>query len=296
MKFLLFSDLHHMPGFFMDGTYEDLKLFEKRALEENCDFIIHAGDLTHGPTKDPAFVEFYNNLKVPTYNCLGNHDADESSFEDVVRIYNMPKEYYYFDCKGYRFIVMNPNYYLAENGEYVNFSLANYFGKSRDHIPPDQLKWLEETLDSATTPCIIISHQSFERPDGVKNRKKVLDIINAANKKRPHTVLMCINGHYHRDYVRILDGVCYLDFNSATFEALGKDHTCYPETNGKPLFYIAFNDPLHAIVTLEGTTIDIEGMESSFYRDIDNKASGNNVNDAAGRPCTPRVQSLHITL
>lgn len=295
MKFLLFSDLHHYPGIFQGGTLEDLALFEKRAIENGCEFIIHAGDLTHGPTDDPAFAKAYNNMKVPTYNCLGNHDADKTSYEEVLKHYNMPNGYYYFDKGGYRFIIMNPNYYL-EDGKYINFSLSNYFGKSRDHIPPDQLQWLEETLRTAEGSCIIISHQSFERPDGVKNRQQVLDIINAANKRKPHTVLMCINGHYHRDYIRILDGVCYFDFNSATFEALNNPHTLYPETNGRKLFYLVFNDPLHAIITLDGTTIDIEGMESSFYRGIDNEQSGNPSLDDAARPCTPTVQTAHITL
>ena len=49
MKFLIFSDLHRSSNFDA-GTYEDLKFFEERAKREGCDFIIHGGDLCHGPT------------------------------------------------------------------------------------------------------------------------------------------------------------------------------------------------------------------------------------------------------
>ena len=85
MKFLIFSDLHRSPNFDA-GTYEDLRFFEERAKREGCDFIIHGGDLCHGPTyKDNAdFVRAYNELDIPTYHCIGNHDADHSTFEEVL--------------------------------------------------------------------------------------------------------------------------------------------------------------------------------------------------------------------
>ena len=50
MKFLVFADWHHAPGRFPGRSMEDLRLIQSRAEEENCEFIIHAGDFCHGPT------------------------------------------------------------------------------------------------------------------------------------------------------------------------------------------------------------------------------------------------------
>ena len=45
--------------------------------------------------------------------------------------------------------------------------------ETRETLPPGELAWLEETVNSSPYPCIILSHSSYERPDGVKNRDAV---------------------------------------------------------------------------------------------------------------------------
>ena len=39
-------------------------------------------------------VEKYNNFQIPTYNCLGNHDTDNTSFEETLKLYKMENGYY----------------------------------------------------------------------------------------------------------------------------------------------------------------------------------------------------------
>lgn len=301
VKFLLFSDLHHYPRMFKGGTWDDLARIHRHAEAAEVDFIIHAGDFCHGPSIDPGYVDAYNRFHIPSYHCLGNHDADKDSFEDTIRAYNMPDGHYYFDVKGVRMIVLNPNFCYYE-GEYIHYSLSNYYklGECRDYMPPEQIEWLRDTIDASPYPCILISHESFERCDGVRNREAVLAVINAANQKKPHSVLMAINGHHHRDNLRILDGVLYFDMNSATQDWLENKHDLYPEEEcakiGCLSHVVCFNDPLHAIVTVEGSTITIEGMETTMYLGITREMTGNPPFDRAGRPVVPRVQSAKITL
>lgn len=302
MKFLLFADLHHYPGVFMGGTWEDLALLQRRAEEENCEFLIHAGDFCHGPSLVPEYVKAYNDFHIPSYHALGNHDSDKTPLAETLRAYNMPDGHYYFDHNGYRMIVVDPNYYCVD-GEYVHYDMSNYYpyGAYRDFVPPDQLRWLEETIASAPHPCVLISHESFEREaDGVQNAADVRRIINEANAHRPHSVILCINGHYHRDFVRVLDGVCYLDMNSVSYDWVEKEHNCYPEEIARDIrllnHTVVYDDPLYAIVTLEGTTIDIQGVESTMFMGVTREMTGNRKCDLAGRPVTPRVQSMKITL
>ena len=301
MRFLLFSDLHFYPGVWDGGTWEDLRYLQQRAEETNCDFIIHAGDFTHGKPDADEFIRAYNDFHIPSYHCLGNHDADKCAFEETVQKYRMPNDYYYFDCKGYRMVVLNPNFYYV-NGEFVHYSNGNYFqfGAYRDYMPPEQQQWLEKVLAESPYPCILISHESFERPDGVQNREAVLRIIDEANRRKPGTVLMCINGHYHRDNIRILNNVCYFDMNSASFEWIDGPHNLYPEEEMKKYshskYTLIYEAPLHAIVTLEGNTIIVEGMESSMKYGITREMTDNPVTDPAGRLMRPTVQSAKITL
>ena len=301
MKFLLFSDLHYAPTIFRSLGWDALHTFQRRAEENGCDFIIHTGDLSHSSLLVPDFIKAYNDFHIPSYHCLGNHDSDRCSIEQVIRDYKMPGEYYFFDKCGYRMIILNPNYY-KEDGEYIRYSNGNYFAhpRGRDFVPPKQVEWFKETVDSSPYPCIIFSHESFERCDGVQNRQEILDIIDQANKKSPHSVIMCINGHHHRDFIRIRNNVIYFDMNSASFDWVEKEHDLFPkeETDLYECMTntVCFNDPLHAIITVDGTTVTIEGMKSSMYHGITREMSGNRAFDSAGRPVTPFVQSAKITL
>lgn len=300
VKFLIFSDLHYQENYWDGGTWEDLKLFQRRAEEENCDFIIHAGDFCHGLEENKEYIQTYNDCPIPSYHCLGNHDTDYCPLEEVLRRYNMPAEYYFFDCKGYRVIVMDPNYYYYE-GQFHHLcgSVPKQWRVNRDWIPPEQLSWLKETLESSPYPCVIISHESFERVDGVQNREEVLTLIDAANRRKPGSVLLCINGHYHRDNIRILNNVCYLDLNSASFQYINAPHHLY---TGPSMEYpraehtLVYDDPLHAIIQLEGNTVTIQGVESTMHQGITPEMTDEPVVDRAGRVVRPVIQSAKITL
>ena len=302
MKFSIFSDFHYCPGIFYKGMKEDMEVIYERAKRENVDFIIHAGDFCAGPSKVPDFVERYNNFEIPTYHCLGNHETDFTPYEETLRLYNMEDGHYFFDNNGYRFIICDTNY-LKMGEEYIHFSMANYFKHSaeRDWMPPEQLEWLEKTIAESEHPCILINHSSFERKTGgVRNQDQVQAIINAANKRKPHSVLMCINGHHHRDNIRILENVCYFDLNSTSFDWVPKEHNLFPEEMVKQAYAfnntVMFNDPIHAIITLEGTTITIEGMETEMFMGIRREDTPNPVCDPDGRPVVPKVQSAKFTL
>ena len=72
MKFTIFADFHHYPEYFLRGTYEDLDVIFKASEEAGVDFIIHAGDLTHGPSNHIDFVNKYNNFHIVVFAHCGS--------------------------------------------------------------------------------------------------------------------------------------------------------------------------------------------------------------------------------
>ncbi len=307
VKFSVFSDIHHLPNVFHSDAFNRLEIIQKTAEEKQSDFIIHAGDFCHNVLDSANLIKKYNNFHIPSYHCLGNHDSDKDGYEIAKKAYLMENNYYYFDKNGYRIIVLDPNYY-EKNGEYINYSYGNYFsnGGSVGLIPPVQLEWLDEVIKNSNNPCILISHQSIERDtNGISNAKEVKEIIDNCNNSKKHSVIMCINGHYHLDHFSILNNVLYFDLNSCSYNWVEPAHNLYPEeyTNKYSLISntIISNDPIHAVITLSqdtsvGQQITVEGMKSSFFLGKTCEMTSNQLFDSMGRAYEPCVSSLDIVL
>ncbi|MBR6057347.1 MAG: metallophosphoesterase [Victivallales bacterium] len=303
VKFCAFADIHYYPGVFPRDSWEWLDRILAHAEWENVDFIIHCGDFTHTPLKCIDYVNHYNDFKIPTYHTIGNHDDDGNPHEVTLQCYRMERGYYHFDKNGFRFIILDPNYF-KHDGEYIHFSSSNYykFNDERDWIPPEQLEWFRDTVETSPYPCVCFSHESYERENhGIHNQDDVKAIINQANARHPGRVRLCINGHYHRDFLRILDNVIYFELNSANYEWVSKKHDLYPPEilNRWRLACntVMFNDPVHAIITLsEDGRIKIDGMQSSLFMGVTREMTGNPKFDAHSRPTTANVQSIDLKM
>ena len=307
MKFLLFSDLHYVPGVF-PADWSHLRSLQRRAEETGCEMIIPTGDFCHGGEESQDYINAYNNFHIPSYHCLGNHDSDGAPLADTLKRYRMPADHYYCDQCGYRFIVLSTNDY-KEGDQYSAYNQRNYYGQpdlnvdpacTLDYVSPEQVAWLEKTIEESDLPCLLFSHQSFERCDGAKNWDKIRKIIDDANKRKKFSVLMCASGHWHVDFARVLNDVLYLDVNAVTYHFLEKPHSCFPEEYRKRYpgmgCAIGYNAPLSAVITLMGSTVRVEGTQSSFYMGVTKTMTGNRWMDNAGREASPDIQSFTITL
>lgn len=311
LTFSVFADMHYAPKAFYSRAEEKLEYIQKKAKERGSAFIIHAGDLTHFPVKHKKFVDKYCDFEIPSYNCLGNHDSDHTSFKKTLKAYRMPNDYYYFDCQGFRMVVLNFNYFAKKKRfkpneiEYVPYSKCNYSKTLEGSIglmPPVEMEWLKTVLDESPYPCILISHQSVEREaDGIINAKEVRDIIDEANRKHKHRVMLVINGHYHIDHVRMLNNVVYLDLNSCAFDYIAEKHHLYPKKMERKYFCLNHtlnvNEAIHAVITItDDGEIDIEGMQGTYFMGVDRKKVGVNPCDESNREATPNVSASHFVL
>ena len=312
VRFCAFADIHYFPKVFPHSTFEWLDKILGRAVDTKCDFVIHMGDLVHMGKPSQDYVDHYNNFQLPTYHTPGNHDFDQVTPEQRMESFKLSKLYYHFDVNGFRFIVTDTNHVVFE-GKTFHYGLSNYqkIGrkdqKAISRLGGEQLEWLKATIDESPYPCIITSHASYERNPGLGSGDavEVRKIIDDANKKNPGRVKFVINGHHHCDYVRILNDVCYLDLNSASYQFMYRRHNLYPEQDCKGLRLmqqvLAYNDPINAVITLDTDgLIQVDGFESSFHRgitrEICQERTGLHSVGSDGRLTTARVQSLRMRL
>ena len=275
IKFSLFSDLHHKESEFHWVT-ERLEAILKRAEENNVDFIMECGDFCSNVITAKKLLDRYNNFKVPTYHAVGNHDFQATKTLDIVmKAMNMKNNFYTVDKGVFKLIVLDANYYKDADGSYKHYASRSQFEKCNQkgtYITPPQLEMLGEALRTAKGPCLIFSHHGIrlDRPSiSITNSKEVLDVI----EKNRHTPIMWSMGHYHRNHLRIDNGIAHFIINSTTWDWLGgKFHSGYPEEMVKkgPEQLIRriclYEKPVHAIVTVwEDGEVLIEGMKGAPY-------------------------------
>lgn len=149
-KFAVIADLHVD---IMNDAEERLKAFLAAARAEgDVDFVIQLGDFCYpdenrrsvcAPEKLPPNIEaalknptyadkerihsLYRDFEKPSFHVIGNHDCDLCTKRQVLDYYGAAYEpYYSFDCGGFHFIVLAPNYY-KKDGKYISYECGNYF-------------------------------------------------------------------------------------------------------------------------------------------------------------------------
>lgn len=179
------------------------------------DFVITGGDLimdalgqTYGraDTQYRMYSDIVNNLNMPVYNTMGNHEifgiysasgvsSDHPEYGEKMFESRLGKRYYSFDHKGWHFMVLDG---IEDTGE------SRYIGL----IDSIQMDWIRSDLKQVEphTPIVISVHIPFitvatqlEKgatvPNGpgavVTNSREVLDLFHKHNLK------LVLQGHLH---------------------------------------------------------------------------------------------------
>ncbi|SCG82438.1 hypothetical protein DW1_0830 [Proteiniborus sp. DW1] len=105
---------------------------------------------------------------------------------------------------------------------------------------------------------VLFSHQSLSNDfmkRGISNREEIREILERRNEDVKR-VLLCMNGHDHRDGVKVINGIHYYTLNSMscfwhgikeTFNYSKEIHDRYPYLKDM----ILYEEALHAIVTID---------------------------------------------
>jgi len=306
VSFCAFADIHYFPGYWPHGERAFLEKILARAEAKKTDFVIHLGDFVHDVRQAKDYIDCYNRFSQPTYHVVGNHEGERQSLSEAMKALGLEKTHYFFDRNGFRFVVADPNYFKDKKGVCRHYESYNLFHALQAKevavpclMPPEQEAWLKETVATSPHPCVVFSHESFERPGAAANGPELMRFFDEVNAKHPGRVRMVINGHHHTDHVRVRNDIVYFDMNSASYQYFAKPHASYPDdyiaTHKNARHAITWNDPLSAIVTVESSgAIRIEGMSSTFYLGISPEKAGLPPCDALGRSTVPMISSFEF--
>ncbi len=191
------------------------------------DFVMSLGDMIdkYYDSYD-SVVQFYNNLTMPYYNLLGNHDfeeIDDSLQPGIISRYTMPGYYYDFSYGNWRFVVLDGTE-LAAYSRYMHPGLAaegdslwnsvqsQVNGKPwNGGISRTQLAWIrsriEDALNSEQQVILFCHFPVFPATLELSlwNSAEIRDLL----KEYPNVVAY-INGHFHDGAYGFTDGIHYL--------------------------------------------------------------------------------------
>jgi predicted phosphodiesterase len=196
LTFAVVADTHYdvdgqnTPNGFMYG--ESTRLTESLVDELNqdarLDFVITAGDLTNvGLEEDySGFADAMNQLDVPWYPVLGNHDKSvEDWYQHYTTYFGRKETYYSFDQGDYHFVVLD----------------SAVQGQVKGDLNETQLAWLEADLDANTgKSTLIFLHHVNHRVDIMGLEEEAKENLELILSTRPW-VLSVNSGHTHQNYV-----------------------------------------------------------------------------------------------
>lgn len=218
IKFVQVTDSHFATEYnnASQREVEGSSIFLKDAVKDinhvpDLDFVVFTGDNIDQPNSDELkrFLTVANQLKVPYYMIIGNHEVFKSQnftkkdYLSFVRKYSKPNVYkprstnYVFWKKGVVFIVV-------DGTKEVIPGPAGYFKK-------DTLKWLDKKLTKYKRDQVVILQHFplvapyYNRTHTTYNAQDYKDML-----KKHSNVIAIISGHYHANGEQMVDGVYHI--------------------------------------------------------------------------------------
>lgn len=268
LMFAIASDFHAQDV--PDGE-ERIASFIRAAKDEKVDFIIELGDFCRLDSASQVYLKLWDSFEGDKYHVIGNHDMDNYTPEEYVAGMKMPGRYYSFDKGDFHFIVLDGNN-LYDGKEYTHYAKANYYvnPKMRAFIDPEQMAWLKQDLAATDKKCVLFSHQSIEQ--FLNNGATVRQILEEENRRAGFKkVVLAFGGHNHSNYTKEINGITYMQINSASYVWIDKPSMTekrYPkEVNDKYSilkYSMTYTKALYAIVTLNSEGAIVKGTEAEF--------------------------------
>ena len=214
---LVFQLCLEHPVLLEDGRQIGVPRVEPDGL--GAEFILQLGDFCWPHPRNKDFLEAWNAFAGARYHVLGNHDMDGGyKREQTVAYYGTPGRYHTFDAGPMRGIVLDSNDPGGKARGYKKF------------IAADQQAWLADALRRTDRPACVFIHHPLDQGGGIENGGTIRAILEQAEAANPDIVLAVFSGHFHQDHALEINGVRYVQINSASYVWLpeGAARETYP--------------------------------------------------------------------
>lgn len=269
VRFVIASDLHAQDIPFGE---RNIRAVAGAATAEGADFLIQLGDFVRMDSAGRALEALWNaGYAGPKYHVLGNHDLDPCTKEQFVEGFGMPGRYYSFDRGDFHFVVLDGNN-LFDGRDYKPYDRGNYYSdpSQRPFIDEEQLAWLAEDLRATDKRCVLFSHQSIDT--SMKNGAAVREVLEAENGRAGfRKVVLAFSGHTHSNYTKRINGIVYVQINSASYVWIGAPTATerrYPTQINDRYHLLAssmpYTEPLYAVVSLDAQGATVKGTKADF--------------------------------
>lgn len=269
LRFLIFADLHYDM---MPDADSRLETIFQAARKNKVEFMVNMGDLAAPVSRYRPLKDKLSGSPVPIYHIIGNHDTDHSGKQAFMEFYGMEKPFYYIDKGKFRFIFLDSNYFIDKDGQTKDYHKRDYIrSKQIDRYSPEELQWLENTLQTEQI-CLLFSHAPVNDNYGeIINNVDIHKIITTA-KAKGTDIAAVFGGHNHSDNYHIIDGIHYIQVNSASNIWGGSQFTNterFPAEVYKQYtslkYIIPYRDALYATVDIYSNgKVKIKGTKSSY--------------------------------
>lgn len=269
LRFLIFADLHYDM---MPDADSRLETIFQAARKNKVEFMVNMGDLAAPVSRYQPLKDKLSGSPVPIYHIIGNHDTDHSGKQAFMEFYGMEKPFYYIDKGKFRFIFLDSNYFIDKDGQTKDYHKRDYIrSKQIDRYSPEELQWLENTLQTEQI-CLLFSHAPVNDNYGeIINNIDIHKIITTA-KAKGTDIAAVFGGHNHSDNYQIIDGIHYIQVNSASNIWGGSQFTNterFPAEVYKQYtslkYIIPYRDALYATVDIYSNgKVKIKGTKSSY--------------------------------
>ena len=217
MKLGLFADPHYCkkellcsnrrPILSLGKIREALEAFQKAEV----DYCVCLGDLTdrgdsHEETEQclREAMELIRASALPFLFIPGNHDYAEFTAEALAAHTGCPAVPYTVETDSHLLIFLDASY----RSDFRRYDIAGVDWKD-SNLPPEQLEFLRQTLETAIKPCILFLHENLDPhvqiDHIIKNASVARSILEESGK-----VPLVIQGHYHPGADHTISGIRYL--------------------------------------------------------------------------------------
>ena len=290
IRFMMFADLHYdmMP----DGASR-LETILQAAQKKKASFIVNMGDLSAPASAYQPLKDRLDNVSLPLFHVIGNHDTDMGK-QTFMDFFGMKAPYYSVDKGKFRFIFLDSNFFIDKDSQEKDYYKANYTSsKQINRYSRQELQWLKQQLETSQI-CVLFSHAPInDGYDKIIDNTEIHQMLVAARDKGT-PIAVIFGGHIHSDNYHVIDGLHYIQVNSASNIWGGSNFTNterYPAETYKQYsslkYIIPYKDALYATVDVYSNgKVKITGTKSSYLP----PAPDSEKLKTKSYPCSPSIQ------